>query len=136
MILTDNPELNMFKIVQASLCSDVPNFAFVVGYTNASWTLKADIASLYFTKLLNYMRANRVAKVVPKEDPSNPVKHEAFDGGLSSGYFARAKHILPKQGDRNPWKGGVNYILDLISIYLKSFSKESLEFTLIKKKYN
>ena len=114
----------------------MPNFAFVVGYTNASWTLKADIASIYFTKLLNYMRANRVAKVVPKEDPSNPVNHEAFDGGLSSGYFARAKHILPKQGDRNPWKGGVNYILDLISIYLKSFNKESLEFTLIKKKYN
>ena len=112
----------------------MPNFAFVVGYTNASWTLKADIASLYFAKLLNYMRASKAVKVVPKEDPSNPVNHEAFDGGLSSGYFARAKHILPKQGDRSPWRGGVNYILDLISMSLKSLSKESLEFTLINKK--
>ena len=114
--------------------SDVPNFAFVVGYTNASWTLKADIASLYFAKLLNYMRDNKVAKVVPREDPKDPVNHEAFDGGLSSGYFARAKDVLPKQGDRHPWKGGVNYIVDLISMSVKSLSKESLEFTLIDKK--
>ena len=85
--------------------SDVPNFAFVVGYTNASWTLKADIASLYFAKLLNYMRDNKVAK-----------------------------DVLPKQGDRHPWKGGVNYIVDLISMSVKSLSKESLEFTLIDKK--
>ena len=116
------------------LLSDVPNFAFVVGYTNASWTLKADIASLYFAKLINYMRDNKVAKVVPREDPSDPVKHEAFNGGLSSGYFARAQGILPKQGDRSPWKGGLNYIFDLISMSFKSLSKESLEFTLINKK--
>ena len=38
----------------------MPNFAFVMGYTNASWTLKADIASLFFAKLLNYMRDNKV----------------------------------------------------------------------------
>ena len=112
----------------------MPNFAFIVGSANNSWTLKADIASLYFAKLLNYMRASKAVKVVPKEDPSNPVNHEAFDGGLSSGYFARAKHILPKQGDRSPWRGGVNYILDLISMSLKNLSKESLEFTLINKK--
>ena len=42
------------------MIGDVPNFAFVMGYTNASWTLKADIASLFFAKLLNYMRDNKV----------------------------------------------------------------------------
>ena len=121
-------------MVDSLLFSDVPNFAFVVGYTNASWTLKADIASLYFAKLINYMRDNKVGKVVPREDPSDPVKHEAFNGGLSSGYFARAQEILPKQGDRSPWKGGLNYIFDLINMSFKSLSKDSLEFTLINKK--
>ena len=62
----------------------MPNFAFIVGSANNSWTLKADIASLFFAKLLNYMRANKVAKVVPREDPRNPVNHKAFDAGLSS----------------------------------------------------
>ena len=113
--------------------SDVPNFAFIVGSAN-SWTLKADIASLYFAKLLNYMRANKVAKVVPREDPRNPVNHKAFDAGLSSGYFARAKDILPKQGDKYPWMGGGNYILDLVSMSFRSFTQDSLEVTFIDKK--
>ena len=114
--------------------SDVPNFAFIVGSANNSWTLKADIASLFFAKLLNYMRANKVAKVVPREDPRNPVNHKAFDAGLSSGYFARAKDILPKLGDKYPWKGGGNYISDLIGLSFKSLSEDSLEFTFANKK--
>ena len=112
----------------------MPNFAFIVGSANNSWTLKADIASLFFVKLLNYMRANKVAKVVPREDPGNPVNHKAFDAGLSSGYFARAKDILPKQGDKYPWLGGGNYISDLASMSLKSLSKDSLEITFINKR--
>ena len=46
------------------MIGDVPNFAFVMGYTNASWTLKADIASLFFAKLLNYMKDNKVNGVL------------------------------------------------------------------------
>ena len=121
-------------IYKAFMINDVPNFAFIVGYTNASWTLKADIASRYFTKLMNYMRSNKITKLVPREDPDGNVKHEYFDGGLSSGYFARAGEILPKQGDKDPWKGGTNYILDLIQMTFGGFSKESLELVVDDKK--
>ena len=31
---------------------------------NSSWTLKADIASLFFAKLLNYMKDNKVNGVL------------------------------------------------------------------------
>jgi len=116
------------------MIGDVPNFAFIMGYTNASWTLKADIASLFFAKLLNYMRDNKVAKVVPKEDPAAELKRQPVDGGLSSGYFSRAAEHMPKQGDKAPWQGGVNYILDLISMSLGGLSKDSLEFTSADKK--
>jgi len=116
------------------MIGDVPNFAFIMGYTNASWTLKADIASLFFAKLLNYMRDNKVAKVVPKEDPAVELKRQPVDGGLSSGYFSRAAEYMPKQGDKAPWQGGVNYILDLISMSLGGLSKDSLEFTTADKK--
>ena len=47
-------------IYNGIMINDVPNMAFIIGYTNASWTLKADIASLFFAKLLNYMRDNKV----------------------------------------------------------------------------
>ena len=101
---------------------------------NSSWTLKADIASLFFAKLLNYMKAKKVAKVVPREDPNNPVAKKPFNAGLTSSYFARARDILPKQGDRHPWKGGGNYFLDLFKMSISSLSMESLEITFVEKK--
>jgi monooxygenase len=121
-------------LYNAMMVSDVPNFAFIVGYTNASWTLKADIAALYFTKLLNHMRNNKIAKVVPKEDPEGEVKRENFSGGLTSGYFARSGAVMPKQGDKFPWKGGVNYILDLIQMTFGGLSKDGLHFEVNEKK--
>ncbi len=44
-------------VYQGVLLSDVPNFALTFGYTNASWTLKADLAATYVCRLLRYMRA-------------------------------------------------------------------------------
>ena len=35
-----------------AMLSGVPNFAFVIGYTNASWTLKADLTCSFVTRLL------------------------------------------------------------------------------------
>ena len=115
-------------LYNAFMVSDVPNFAFIIGYTNASWTLKADISSRYFTKLLNYMKDNNLAKVVPQEDPDTKVQREFFSGGLTSGYFARSGKVLPKQGDQWPWKGGVNYLKDLFNMTFGGVSNDSLYF--------
>jgi len=122
-------------LYNAMMVSDIPNFAFIVGYTNASWTLKADIAALYFTKLLNHMRSNNIAKVVPREGSEGAVKRENFTGGLTSGYFARSGAVMPKQGDKFPWKGGVNYLLDLIQMTFGGISKDCLEFEVDEKKH-
>ena len=69
---------------------------YIIGYTNASWTLKADIACVYFTKLLNYMKHNGVTKIVPRLDPESDIKCEAFTGGLSSG---TVKIVVSKEID-------------------------------------
>merc|ERR1719510_1403190 len=116
------------------MLSDVPNFAFIMGYTNNSWTLKADIASVYFTKVLNYMKTNHISKMMPKENPEDGIEYQAFNGGLSSGYIARAGNVVPKQGNKSPWQGGANYILDLISLTFRSLSKDSIEFSTEKKR--
>ena len=115
------------------MISDVPNFGFVVGYTNASWTLKADIASLYFTKLLNYMKDNGIARVIPK-DTNLDMKYTQWDGGLTSGYISRATKDFPFQGDSDPWAGGRNYLVDLFNLYVKKLSLDSLEFASPNKK--
>jgi monooxygenase len=94
---------------KAMMFSDLPNLALSFGYTNASWTLKADLTSEYVCRLLNHMDRHRYRICVPRRDPS--VEEEPFLD-FSSGYVQRAISTLPRQGDRAPWKLYQNYVLD------------------------
>lgn len=89
---------------------DLPNLAVVLGYTNASWTLKADLSSEYFCRLINYLDAIGMRQCTPRN--SGEVQPAPFLD-LASGYIQRAAAKLPTQGDRAPWKLHQNYLLDL-----------------------
>ena len=94
--------------------SDVPNMAATFGYTNASWTLKADLIGEYVCRILNLMDAKGQRIVVAhNDDPDMPV--ESFVD-FSSGYFQRVIDQLPKQGARKPWKLYQNYAKDLLAL--------------------
>jgi len=91
--------------------SDLPNLAFVFGYTNSSWTLRADLISRYVVRLLNFMDKGGYDIAVPvNDDPS--LRPEPFLN-LSSGYIMRAAERLPKQGDREPWRNPQSYFRDI-----------------------
>jgi cation diffusion facilitator CzcD-associated flavoprotein CzcO len=91
----------------------VPNLSFSFGYTNASWTLKADLTSFYLCRLLNHLRRDGRTMAMPV--PEADVKAiDLLD--FSSGYVQRAKDILPVQGDRAPWKLHQNYVRDLAAL--------------------
>ncbi len=90
--------------------SDVPNFANTMGYTNASWTLKADLTDQYVCRLINHMDKHGHSQCVPRV--GDDVEVENFLD-FTSGYVQRAVAFLPKQGDRKPWKVNQNYIKDL-----------------------
>ncbi|MDM0074237.1 NAD(P)/FAD-dependent oxidoreductase [Variovorax sp. J2P1-59] len=92
----------------------VPNFASVFGYTNASWTLKADLASLFVCRLLNHMQEASVRRCVPQVEDESMALQPWVD--FSSGYFQRAMDRLPKQGFRKPWKLNQNYLADLMTL--------------------
>ncbi len=94
--------------------SDVPNLAATFGYTNASWTLKADLIGEYVCRILNLMDARGQKIVVAhNDDPDMPI--ESFVD-FSSGYFQRVIDQLPKQGARKPWKLYQNYAKDLVAL--------------------
>lgn len=95
------------------MLSGVPNLAFTVGYTNASWTLKADLTSEYVCRLLNHMAAHRYRRCVPEVDPS-VTEQPLLD--FTSGYVLRSLDQFPKQGSREPWKLRQNYVLDIRTI--------------------
>jgi cation diffusion facilitator CzcD-associated flavoprotein CzcO len=80
----------------------VPNLAATFGYVAASWTLKADLTSQYVCRLLNHMRDTGARVVTPGWPPVDMVLKPFVD--FSSGYFERARHLLPRQGSGGPWK--------------------------------
>jgi monooxygenase len=106
-------KMNDTMTYKALMLSDVPNFVFTIGYTNASWTLKADLVADFVCRLLAHMEEHGVRRVVAPRDPA--VGEERLID-FSSGYILRALDELPKQGDRKPWKLRQNYLKDVRSI--------------------
>ena len=108
------------------MVSGVPNFVFTIGYTNASWTLKADLVGEYVVRLLKHLDEHRLVSVMPVKDPE--VGERPFMD-LASGYIQRAQDSLPKQGDRAPWMLKQNYLVDLRTIRRDKIDDGVLQFT-------
>jgi len=107
--------------------SDVPNFAAVSGYTNASWTLKADLIAAYVCRLLNHMKREGMRQCVPRNTDAAMSTEPWID--FSSGYIQRALHMFPRQGSRKPWKLHQNYARDLLSLRFGSVRDEAMVFS-------
>jgi cation diffusion facilitator CzcD-associated flavoprotein CzcO len=105
--------------------SGVPNLATVFGYTNASWTLKADLTCDYVCRLLKYMDARGYVQATPTKDAEVA---EAPFLDFSSGYVQRALDQLPRQGVKKPWKLHQNYALDLLTLRFGKLDDGTLVF--------
>jgi monooxygenase len=105
--------------------SDVPNLSYSFGYTNASWTLKADLTSAYLCRMLNHMKAKGAQIAMARREAD--VEEVPFLD-FTSGYVRRALDILPKQGARKPWKLHQNYALDMASLRFGKIEDGVIEF--------
>ena len=122
----DKPvEISKSYTYKGVMLSNVPNFAFCVGYTNASWTLRADLSSDFVCRVLKYMDSRGFSAFVPKLD-------EEMDAvpilDLKSGYVERAADRFPKQGKGAPWYLRQNYVLDRITMKLGRIDDGTLRF--------
>jgi cation diffusion facilitator CzcD-associated flavoprotein CzcO len=106
--------------------SGVPNMANTFGYTNASWTLKADLTAQYVCRLLNHMRKTGARICRPPADPDTELLPWV---DFSSGYFQRAADQLPRQGSAKPWKLNQNYLSDLVAMRFGAVDDGVLQFT-------
>jgi monooxygenase len=100
-------------IYKGMMLGDVPNMMFIFGYTNASWTLKADLSCDYLVRLLKRMDATGSKVAIARRDAK--VGEIPFLD-FTSGYVRRALPLLPKQGARRPWRLYQNYLLDLLTL--------------------
>lgn len=134
MLIVDGQQIEVGKRMtyKAVLLEGVPNLAIMFGYTNASWTLKIDLACQYVVRLINHMNSHGYKVVVAQ----SITEHEAVNmqpdtvlGALSAGYVRRAKELLPKQGDRYPWHVTNNYLSDLVMLKYRKINDHWLRFT-------
>jgi len=116
-ISIDGRELDLSEQMayKGMMLGGIPNMAFAIGYTNASWTLKCDIVLDYVCRLLNHMRERGYDCCVAEPDPT--ITPEPLMG-LDSGYILRSVDKLPRQGDRAPWRLRQNYALDALMLKL------------------
>ena len=113
-------------VYKASMLSGVPNMAFTFGYTNSSWTLRADLVAEYVCRLLRHMERHGFRSAVPV--PDDPGMERTRLVSLSSGYIDRALHLLPGSGRRSPWRLGSNYLTDVVLLRHRRIDDGLLRF--------
>ncbi|TXH04078.1 MAG: NAD(P)/FAD-dependent oxidoreductase [Nevskiaceae bacterium] len=109
------------------LIQDVPNLAWIFGYTNAPWTLKADLSSGYICRLLKEMDARGMRVVTPRA-PAGEMETDNILGSLGSGYVQRGQALLPRQGRGLPWRVLHHYGKDIQMMANEPVDDGSLEF--------
>jgi len=128
-LTVDGREADLASTVgyKGMMLSGIPNLALTLGYTNASWTLKADLVAEYVCRLLNHMAANGYDRVTPlAPDPSTPTL-PFLD--LKSGYVQRSIDQLPRQGAVAPWRLNQNYPLDVRLLRRGALEDVGVEFS-------
>ncbi|HSZ40791.1 MAG TPA: NAD(P)/FAD-dependent oxidoreductase [Trebonia sp.] len=118
------PESMAYK---SMMLGGVPNFAFTIGYTNASWTLKADLVSEYVVRLLRYLDAHGYDSCVPVNDDPAVSPRPLLD--FQAGYVLRALRDFPSAGSKNPWKVAMNYPRDLLKLRYGRVGDPAMRFS-------
>ena len=119
----DPPRTLVYK---GMMFSGVPNLAFAIGYTNASWTLKCDLTAEYVCRLLNHMDRHGYTSCTPRVNDPDVREEPIID--FTSGYVQRALHTLPKQGSKTPWRLHQNYVKDLSMMRYGRVEDGAMEF--------
>ncbi|ACU75310.1 flavin binding monooxygenase [Catenulispora acidiphila DSM 44928] len=108
------------------MLSGVPNLVFTVGYTNASWTLKADLVSQFACRLLAHMDRHGHRQCVPTEPPG-ATRRPLLD--FSAGYVQRSIDRLPRSGTEDPWRSGNNYVRDFVTFKRARLDDQALHYS-------
>jgi monooxygenase len=109
------------------MLSGVPNLAFAIGYTNASWTLKCDLTCAYVCRLLTHMDERGYRQCTPQNRDSSVTEEPFID--FSSGYIVRAIDKFPRQGSKSPWRLYQNYARDVVALKYGSLQDGAMVFS-------
>ena len=128
-LIVDEEKIDLSKTItyKGMMFSGVPNLVSTFGYTNASWTLGADLTSEYVCRLINLMEKKSLKKCCPEANDN--IEQDENYLNLSSGYIERSKNIFPKQGKKKPWKNNQNFIKDVFQIRYGEIKDGDMKFS-------
>lgn len=112
-------------VYKAHMLEDLPNLFWCVGYTNASWTLRADMTARATANLLSYMASRGYTHAFPHLGDEPLAEKPAWD--IQAGYVLRAPHALPRSGTKRPWNVRQNYFVDALDFRFSRI-EESMVF--------
>jgi len=121
------PETMAYK---GMMLSGVPNLAFTIGYTNASWTLKADLVSEYVVRLLRYLDRHGYDQCVPVNDDPAVTERPLLD--FQAGYVLRSIDEFPRAGSRPPWQLGISYAHDAVKLRYGRIDDGTMRFATLR----
>ncbi len=127
--VVDGREVDLSETMsyKGMMLGGVPNLAFAIGYTNASWTLKCDLTCEYVCRLLNHMDEHGYRQCVAQQRDPSVVAQPIID--FSSSYVQRAIDRFPKQGSKRPWRLYQNYALDILSLKFGAIEDGAMQFS-------
>jgi len=112
---------------KGAMYSGIPNMANTFGYTNASWTLKADLVSEFVCRILKHMDARGYDTCVPVNDDPAVTEQPLLD--FAAGYVLRSIDEFPKAGSRAPWRLAQNYARDVVTLRHGKIDDGSMRFS-------
>ncbi len=118
---------NHFAYKSGVMLNNIPNLAAISGYTNASWTLKADLSAEFVCRLINHMDKNAYQKAVPIFQSDQEAR--PFIENFSSGYIMRSSGKFPSQGEKQPWRINQDYKKDVRLLRHSKLDDGYLEFS-------
>lgn len=122
--VVDLPKSYIYK---GLMMSGVPNFALCAGYTNASWTLRAELSTRYVCRLLDHMDRKGHRQCLPRARENSQETRPLLD--LTAGYVQRSLETFPKQGTKAPWYFPQNYFIDSLMMRLGAVDDGVMEFS-------
>ena len=119
-------EIGKTMSYKGMMLAGVPNLAYVVGYTNASWTLKSDLTGTFVCRVLHHMQRSGAPVCVPAMPGADMQSQPWVD--FSSGYIQRSLDQFPVQGGTTPWRLNQNYLRDLLDLRFGRLEDGVLQF--------
>jgi cation diffusion facilitator CzcD-associated flavoprotein CzcO len=127
-IVVDGKPVDLARTMtyKGMMYSGVPNLASAMGYTNASWTLKCDLTSVYVCRLIQHMDKHGYSACRPVRSDPSIAEMPLLD--FTSGYVRRSIDSFPKQGTKTPWKLYQNYVLDYATLKFGAVDDGTMRF--------